>query len=347
MQEAFDQVRRAGARSFSQASYRMAGRVVRMRLAGSRLAPLLTQPFEHLRIPGCETARADLTIDAWDESETGVPCPRDCLPGRIKPIVRSRNTGRVLGVSPDGRFLIDWRPGLLAWFDLRASHLITWHSSPDARPRDDRIRPFRLLLQAWAGLHDVQLIHAGFVARDGQGALLLGASGAGKSTSSLACLCAGFAYLGDDVIGLQELADGSFVGHSLFASGKLDRRHAERFPMLRGYGVLTPDRSGEGVLQFQLPRRFPDRLVSAAPVRVLLLPRVVDAETSGIRPASQSQALLAVAPETLKKPMNAGREGFEQLTRLVARVPSYWLELGRDIGSIPIAVEAALRDAAE
>jgi hypothetical protein len=347
MQEAFEQARRAGARSFSQASYRIAGRVVRMRVVGTRLEPLLTRPFEHLRIPGCEAARADLTIDAWDEAETGVPCPRDCLPARIKPIVRSRVTGRTLGATPDGRFLIDWRPGLQTWFDLQVSHLVVWHSSQDVRPRDEQIRPFRLLLQAWAALRDIQLVHGGFVARRGQGALLLGASGAGKSTSALACLCAGFSYLGDDVVGLQERDDGSFVGHSLFGFGKLERSHAERLPMLQRRGVLIPDSRGEQVLVFDLPRLFPNRLLSAAPVRVLLLPRVVDAEKSSIQPASRAQALMAIAPETLRKRLNAGLEGLEQLARLVERVPSFWLGLGRDVRSIPVAVEEALRDVAE
>ena len=54
------------------------------------------------------------------------------------------------------------------------------------------------------------LVHAGTVEVDGHGVLIVGASGAGKTTASAALAMAGFGYLTDDITAVR--ADGVIVG---------------------------------------------------------------------------------------------------------------------------------------
>ena len=63
------------------------------------------------------------------------------------------------------------------------------------------------------------------------GALLLGASGAGKSTTTLACLASGLAIAGDDFV-LVEPAGIDAVVHSISTTAKLSRAALLRFPDL-------------------------------------------------------------------------------------------------------------------
>jgi hypothetical protein len=72
--------------------------------------------------------------------------------------------------------------------------------------------------------------HAAFVARNGRGVVRPGASRSGKSTVALACLRAGFDYLGDDWIGVEPTAAGGFAGHGLYSSAFLGSDHARWFP---------------------------------------------------------------------------------------------------------------------
>jgi hypothetical protein len=230
---------------------------------------------------------------------------------------------------------------VVTWLDRQARQLVAWRSSAAEYSLYERTKPLRLMLRVWYDDEHVQFVHSGLVARVGHGALLAGGGGAGKSTTSLACLRAGLDFLGDDFIGLEEQPDGSFVGHSLFSTVRLERHQMARFPDLSEQALVSRDALDPKSLLF-LTEIFPERLPRAAAIRVLLLPRVVDAEISRLAPASPAQALLALAPSTVIAALGPGFQGFERLARLVRSVPTYWLELGRDLRSIPACVDEAL-----
>jgi hypothetical protein len=72
------------------------------------------------------------------------------------------------------------------------------------------------------------------------------------------------------------------------------------------------------------------------------VPRIVDADVTRYRPASKIAALLAVAPPSLLSMPRPRLSDFDRLVRFVERTPTFWLELGRDLTSIPTAVDQAL-----
>jgi hypothetical protein len=87
------------------------------------------------------------------------------------------------------------------------------------------------------------------------------------------------------------------------------------------------------------------RLATSAPIRLLALPRVSGATETRFRPASKAEALLALIPDSLFAPIpRPGSRGFQRLARLVEQVPSYSLELGRDLTQIADRVEELLSE---
>jgi hypothetical protein len=181
-------------------------------------------------------------------------------------------------------------------------------------------------------------VHAGLVGRDGEGILLGGPGGSGKSTTALTCLQAGMAYLSDDYVALDR-NPGLPVCHSVYCSAHVEPKHLERFPWLRPYAI--PGRLAREDKSLILLSDLPGAVLrSSVRLRALVLPQVVDAPTTIVRPASRAQALLRMAPSSLGLlPFpEALSDGFKTLAALVDRVPVFWLDLGRDLDQIPTAV---------
>jgi hypothetical protein len=311
-----------------------------VRIVGRRLADEFFRPFAHLETHEKDSPAPSLTIDLWDEEETG-----------ISPSVESTSdgletswsvAGGLLAFPPDGRFVYYQFRESVTWFDRAAQHMVGWMASSQHLSLYERGKPLLLLLALWCHDGGVQLIHAGLVSRNGHGVLFPGMGGAGKSTSALACFDAGFDYLGDDYIGLQACQDGSFVGHSLYNSTWLEPDHMTRFPFLPPHAIHGKDPSEDKALVL-LSRVFPKRLARSVPIRVLALPRVSQAGATRSRPASKAEALLTLSPTSLfALPFRPGARGFQRLARLVEQVPCYWLELGRDLTEIPKRVAELL-----
>ena len=84
------------------------------------------------------------------------------------------------------------------------------------------------------------------------------------------------------------------------------------------------------------------RLVGCA----VALPKVVDAPTSRIRAATPGETLLRLAPSSLVLLPHAGLGGgFETMADLIRCVPTFWLELGRDLASRPERIDEILTNA--
>ena len=159
----------------------------------------------------------------------------------------------------------------------------------------------------------------------------------------MACLRAGFNFLGEDYVGLEMVADGHFVGHSLYNSLFLETSHLSRFPELTPYIIKGMPHEEKSLVI--LSHVFPDRLERCTPIRAVVVPRVVDTPQSQIRLASKGQTLLGLGPSSLIEIPSRGIDGFSKLAQLVEEVPTYSLELGHHLESIPGRLEEILTDA--
>jgi hypothetical protein len=334
MSDGFSAAAASWPREVCESVYRFAGRIVRVRVVGRELDGHVTRPFAHLRVASDVAAHA-LEIELCDE--------------RFLPRGASRSpAGRAGGwheltlKSAGGRFIAQRLPHTYSCLDRTASRLIgfiAWHEDIFIY---ERAKPLARLLLTWHNDRGSQIVHAGLVARRGQGILLAGKSGSGKSTSSLLCALDGMDFLGEDYIALDTGDDGSFVGHSLYNSVFLNTHHLDRFHSLSRHAFrgMFPHEEKSVVL---LSDAIPDRLERSACVRALVFPEVIDAVEAEVRPLSKGAALLALAPSSLLQIPNRdlGIAGFDRLARLVESVPcfrmgvgSHWPSVTRRIGEL-------------
>ncbi len=308
---------------------RIADRDIRIRVVGDAWADTVAAAMGHLERPASDAPRPELNIDVWDVRATGVAVSKRAAADPAAPPILMKG-------SRDGRFVGEERHHGMTWLDRRNNRIVGFSECATRLNLDERARPFHKMLSAWLEDRGVQFVHSGLIRHAGRGILFVGNGGAGKSTSSIACLRAGMRYLGDDFIGLGK-EDGRFVGHGFYASCLLNVHHIERFPDLRPLGH-APNHSYEQKCVLYLTDAFPDCLCQRSTIDALVLPKVVDSDTTTFRRATPVETLKAIAPTSVMMLPRPNRAAFERLVELVQTTPGYWLELGRRIEAIPEAV---------
>jgi hypothetical protein len=313
--------------------FALGGLVLRMEFAGRGLAGPMAAPFQHLRL-GAQAA-PDLVIRAWDSESTGVPLPSALpSPGSIYaqslPAMSDEGARRWTYFRPD--------PGLTV-YDSPTRTGTYWVPAASCLTYGDVAGGFRAII-AWAmAERGQQFLHSAAVAWDGRCALVVGASGSGKSSTALACLLAGMEYLGDDHC-LLELAVPPRV-HSVYAAAKLHDAQLGRFPELNAY-VVNPGRVAPEKGVAILYPAFAGQLPVERPLAAVLVPSITGGGRTTIRPIRPAAALTALAPSTLLQMASADRAGLSAMARLVRAVPCYLLELGTEREEIARAVREFL-----
>jgi hypothetical protein len=313
--------------------YSFGGCAVRVRIVGNRLAERVALPFAHLRCEKSDSAEPRLTIDLWDELETNVPACID-----LQPVAGSSS----FSVSRDGRFATSVLQHSITDFDRREEHILGVALGADRLSLYECGRPLHVPLSLWYSDHDILLVHAGLVSHNGNGILLTGSSGAGKTTSALSCLAAGFRYLADDLAGLELLGDGAAWGHSIYGSALVDQEILRRLPGLSQHAI--PGTHGFEEKRLVLISRVnPSRLMGKTIVRAIGLVRVADSDQTRVRAATKGESLLSMVRSALQSGvLTPGKRGFELLGYLSDNVPSFWLELGRDVEDIASCIRELL-----
>ncbi len=312
--------------------YLLSGRIARVRVVGDDLARRLHLPFAHLEV---DPVRApDLAIDLWDPAATGVEAPRTSLEA-IDPAMRP-----AIAVASDGRFVGHRLAHTLTWLDRRASSITGAVDPSLGLTLFETGRPLYFPLMLWLRDRRVQFVHAGLVAKGGDGLVLCGQGGSGKSTTTLLCLAAGFDFLGDDYVGLEERG-GGFVGHSLFCSTYLDPAGLRRFPDLDAAAIhgssVEEDKSVALVSEV-----WPGRLAPSARIRAVLLPEVSGEPTTRIEKASRGYALRRAAPSSILQLLAPEASSLARISALVETTPCYRVALGTDRERIPVLLDELL-----
>ena len=309
-------------------TYIIAGRIVRLRFAGTELVPFTTRALEHLEIH--ESSHPDLTICLWDHQSTGVSMPAPpILPGIYS------LSGNELYIALRSQH--QWIEG----FSPHSRLAVSWIADRKHYPPYVHAAPLRTILAWWLKQHGLNGLHAAAIGTTTGGVLLGGAGRSGKSTTAFACLNAGFLYLGDDFCILD--FDPSPRVYSLYNSGKLPDDNRKWFPQLESTATGMKD-DGKIIYHFCPDRK--QQMVKSLPIRVVLLPNVTKEHCTRLKPASGGEALNVLAPTTLKLmalPAGSLKPTLGAIAKLVRKVPCYHLELGEEFTDIPHAVSLALR----
>lgn len=200
--------------------------------------------------------------------------------------------------------------------------------------------PMRCIIHWWCRQQPYQLVHAGAVGFNDGGVLLTGKSGSGKSTTALACLNSPLEYAGDDYV-LTKGGSNPFV-YSLYNSAKLVPEGIGQLPHLASKVSNPTKLQNEKALLF-LNAHFPEKLSPGFPIKAIFLPHITREKETRLRPATQMQALAALAPTSILHLEGDSRLAFDKMSALVKLVPSYWLDVGSNLDSIPGVITRFLR----
>lgn len=315
-------------------NYRIAGYTVRLLFAGPALASRLTHALAHLALP--ESAPPDLTLRLWDSASTGCEPPRPWTTADLDlrgELPAFSNAQLLTAVQTD--------VNAVSILDCSRAQGYYWIDSPASLRAYERAAPLKVLLHWWLRERGLTLIHAGAVGTVDGAALLVGKTGAGKSTTTLACLNAGLRYLADDRC-LLALTPTPQV-FCLYNSAKLHLAQMERFPTLLPTVNNQQETATEKALIY-LQEAMPQQIAPVLPIRALLLAKVAGTTTTTLAPVSRMALLRDFVTSTLVYQPGATHLEVHSMTELVRQLPCYQINLGSDLtGIAPVVVQAIER----
>ena len=303
--------------------FRIGPSTVCLRFAGAPLALNMTNAIEHLSI--LPVKNPDLTVCAFDGLSAGVMLPALPTASRLEKGMLTDYSNE----SIKSAFFID--SCLLAMLNSAERLGIFWIKDAGDLPYHERCFPMRSIFHWWFRLQKVQIAHAAAVGTPTGGALIVGRSGSGKSTTALSCLTKNLLYAGDDYLLLGQ--DPLPRAYSLSSSAKLHcdsiKKLLPALPKLKIREKTNNDKS----IVLMYPE-YADKLIRGFPVKALLVPGISGRNKTTITKATQAKALLAIAPSTVIPLPGADKRDFHFLSAFVAKVPSYTLELGTDYAEV-------------
>lgn len=301
--------------------YTVAGQTICLCFAGTALLPVVTNALAHLATTA--TANPDLTIYLAESASSGIPVPTPTLP----PGMYRSEEGSL--------YFCQYGPGM--WQEAFAPRLrlgiFAIEAAPDYPGYATPLRNIFLWWLAQAGLYG---IHTAAVGTPGGAALIVGNSGAGKSTTAIACLHAGLIYLGDDFCVVQAAARSRV--YSLYSSGKLCADSRRWLAPCTATEARIDDNSKMVYQWYPLHKA---QLFSSLPIHAVLLPQVHGGAHTAVRPATSSEAFTALVTTTLRVtslPTLTVQKLLTAMKCLVAQTPCYHLALGTETAQIPAVI---------
>lgn len=308
-------------------AFDIAGRRLRAEL-DAVAAPVVTAVLGHRAVePGTyaddrlPSAGPPATWRAW-ASTAQHP---DWVPGAAGPIRRS--DGAVAMSRHHPPFLDRFTP------DDDGGRLETWGSDAGWATGETAAHPGHLAIAAWLATTGAHVVHGAAVSVEGQGVLLVGAGGAGKSTTAIAMARAGAALLADDLCVIERDA-GTAVVHPLYASCKLNADSDRRLAL--DTATLGRTAGSKRVIAMDGPLA-PGAAVPVAAVVLLRPPGALD---GAVRREPAGRAAAALGATGLLAALGAIdlADWFRGATALVRAVPAYSVELTWDLGRLTGAI---------
>lgn len=187
--------------------------------------------------------------------------------------------------------------------------------------------PLRLFLHWAYAAVGMRLTHAATLGLNGRGALIAGASGSGKSGTTLAGLLNGLDSVGDDYVLVE---DGpSLVAHSVFAMLKQDREGFRR----AGVAIAELDAAEvnwRGKIELDASKLCAKGLASRMEIHALLLPEIARSRRTEVEKIASHEAALALAPSAVFQLPGDATEGFRFFADIVKRLPAFRVKLSED-----------------
>lgn len=307
--------------------YRIGETNIRLIFAGKNLVPHLVPALEHLRAKECESP--DATFCIWDSESTATemippPCNWDCFTDRGD--IWGFNSSRI-------KTAFHWIECSVNLMDLETNTGIFWVQTAKTLPYWVHASPLRTLFHWWMEKNGCQLLHAAAVGTQHGAVLITGKGGVGKSTAALSCLLSCHYYLADDYVVV--CLEPEPLVYSIYCTAKLDADHLNNFPELSRF-VKNPGKlDKEKAVMFLHPQRE-NQIVPKMPLKAILTPHIVHQDETFMVPIQQLATIQrAMSFTTMSQLPYVGRHTESFINKLSTLLPSYNLELGKDLKKIP------------
>lgn len=315
------------AQTFSTHRLCVAGVNFDLHIAGHRLVSAMMPALDHLRVTASlgDVSGPAITFDLWDTASTSIWPPRP----PFAPDDYRRYGQRAIAFDGVRSLMHAPASGQIFAYDRSSRHGYFWTEDAGRLSIYERAAPVQTLFH-WA-LAEIgwQIVHAAAIGNASGGVLLIGSTGAGKSTTALSCLAQeGLRFLSDDKC-LVRLAPEP-QAFALFSSAKIKADMLERLPhfrpLLSGWDGSYKANKG---LVFLHPT-CADHMVTTFPVKALLLPRVAHRTEAAIHPAAPGDVFRQLGPSTVIWLPGAEADNYRFTAALTRRLPCYRIELASD-----------------
>jgi hypothetical protein len=258
-----EQTRRAIPPNGESEYFDIAGIPVCIRLQNQNLRSIFFSAIAHLRILPC---RAEYSIDVWDAGTAGDSFPE--FEHQIEDIELRGDIPKYCGDGVDFAYFA--HANMAHILNENEKHGIVAVRSLAHMPRFELACPFRAIFSWLLRNNKKAIIHSAALADDfGNAYLILGKSGAGKSTTAISCFLSGMKYIGDDLCVLGLVNQQVYV-YSLYSSGKTCRSAWQHLPELKGLAIDSPTRYHEKEVYFF--GEDPQRTCRNARLKVIFVP---------------------------------------------------------------------------
>jgi hypothetical protein len=249
--------------------------------------------------------------------------------------------GQVLYYAASHQLYIDFPDRGRALCDLESGEVRVSYPESEAGNAGWLAYPcFTIPLAELLKRHGLYMAHAAGLSLDGQGLLLAGASGAGKTTLAIALLRAGFGFLGDDTLFLCARAQGL---RALAFPDQIDitAHTASFFPELQDLAraPLPGGRPKQSLSPARVYRAVPSWECAPA---VLVFPQVARASKSSLTPMPKDAAFLELVCNVVRTEAHSAQAHLAALAALVNQCLCLRLRTGRDFDAVPALLRSAL-----
>jgi hypothetical protein len=318
--------------------FELANKKITISSAGEKLLLLTTQALVHLEAEKIESLEKPFIIYTWDEKESNIPLPEHPW------------------ITPDGlvedsfvQFHLEYyfvsqfdNQSILFLYNFKEN--VAFCIVKDAKKLNNSFlsSPFFKLIALWASKQKLNILHAGCVSLNNKGALIVGRSGKGKSSTSVQCLIDGLDYLSDDYILIDDSGEKT-IAYSIFNTGKLKLNHIEKFNKIQSsFKIGNLDKNNKPLLF--LSTLFKEQIKRSTEIKAIIVPNITSNRSADYYRISSVEALKALAPSTLVQLRINGLNELKSLADLTRKFPNYCVELGSDFEDISLKVKRIIEE---
>jgi hypothetical protein len=307
--------------------------IIKLWFANETLVEVIVPALVHLEVEHAE--KVDLTICLWDSQSTQSPIVAPPWP---HPYYTDR--GEIIHANNQRVYsLMDLHTRALNVLDKEQNIAFYWTQELADLPWWASGSPLQYIIHWWSFGRGYQLTHAAGVGLNDKAVLLTGKGGSGKSTTTIACLQAGFNYFSEDYCLLQESSHPKI--HSVYNSAKVTQQTLDFFPELIPYIANKNRQPAEKALIFQ-QQIYPDRIRQSAKLQAILVPSVKKVNHSWLEPIAIDEVLTALTVTTMWQLIRSSVATFNRLKAIAKVLPAYRLHLGSDFKNIPKVIGSLL-----